>query len=78
MTDTALEIGAESPPEEVQKSKGTSTFSRVMRYSLVRLVMLFFTVVVGIYLTVLIANMGGMSIISAEGKSVRRFQWKSI
>ena len=59
MSDAALEIGVESPPEEVQKSKSTSTFSRVMRYSLVRLVMLFFTVVIGIYLTVLIANMGG-------------------
>jgi peptide/nickel transport system permease protein len=43
-----------------QKSKSTSsTFVRVMRYMGVRLVTLFLTVFVGVYLTVLIANMGG-------------------
>lgn len=59
MSDTALQIETDAPPEETEKSSATSTFSRVLRYSLVRLVMLFFTVVVGIYLTVLVANMGG-------------------
>jgi peptide/nickel transport system permease protein len=36
-----------------------STLSRVFKYTLVRLIALFATVVVGVYLTILIANMGG-------------------
>lgn len=36
-----------------------STFLRVARYTLVRLISLFITVVIGIYLTIWIANMGG-------------------
>jgi peptide/nickel transport system permease protein len=42
------------------KSKGsTSTATRVARFMGVRTITLFFTVVVGVYLTILIANMGG-------------------
>jgi peptide/nickel transport system permease protein len=41
------------------RSPSTSTFGRVARYSGLRLVTLFFTVVVGVYLTIMIANMGG-------------------
>lgn len=37
----------------------TSTFTRVARYTLVRTVVLLITVTVGVYLTILIANMGG-------------------
>lgn len=37
----------------------SSTFTRVARYVLVRTITLFFTVVIGVYLTILIANMGG-------------------
>jgi len=59
MADAALPIDTELQPEETESKKGSSAFSRVFRYSAVRLVMLFFTVVVGIYLTILIANMGG-------------------
>ncbi len=36
-----------------------STLSRVARYTVVRLLTLFITVVVGVYLTIMIANMGG-------------------
>ena len=43
----------------VKKSVGTSTFVRVSRYVIVRLLTLFVTVVIGIYLTIMIANMGG-------------------
>lgn len=43
----------------VKKSTRDSTFMRVSRYVLVRLVTLFVTVVIGIYLTIMIANMGG-------------------
>ncbi|MBO9369490.1 MAG: ABC transporter permease [Chloroflexi bacterium] len=36
-----------------------STFARLLRYTLVRGVTIFITVVIGVYLTVMIANMGG-------------------
>jgi len=53
---------AESASTEVvkkKKSPANSTFLRVIKYSGVRLVSLFITVVIGIYLTIMIANMGG-------------------
>jgi len=43
----------------VKSTSHTGSFTRVSRYVLVRLVVLFATVVVGIYLTIMIANMGG-------------------
>lgn len=42
-----------------KKSARASTFVRVSRYVAVRLLTLFATVVIGIYLTIVIANMGG-------------------
>lgn len=45
--------------EQAQPKKGTSTFSRVAKYTSVRVVMLFFTVATGVFLTIMIANMGG-------------------
>lgn len=47
-----------SPPA-VQKKKAAGTLGRVLKYSGVRLLSLFVTIVIGIYLTILIANMGG-------------------
>ncbi len=41
------------------KARRDSTFMRVARYVSVRLLTLFITVTIGIYLTILIANMGG-------------------
>src|SRR6186997_2283179 len=41
------------------KKVSNSAFGRIARYSLVRLVTMFITVVIGIYLTIMIANMGG-------------------
>ncbi len=38
---------------------GESTFMRLAKYTLMRTVVLFFTVVAGVYVTVIIANMGG-------------------
>ncbi len=50
----------QSAPELAKKVKGSSsTFSRVAKYTAVRVVTLFLTVVVGVFLTILIANMGG-------------------
>jgi peptide/nickel transport system permease protein len=43
----------------VKSSFASSTFARVAKYTGIRLVVLFLTVVVAIYLTILIANMGG-------------------
>lgn len=46
--------------EEAPKMKtGTDTFSRVAKYAIVRLIILFITVTIGVYLTIMIANMGG-------------------
>lgn len=52
---------AESVSPNIQKKKARTmgTVKRVLKYSGVRLISLFLTVVVGIYLTILIANMGG-------------------
>lgn len=50
-----------APPENLaaKRSIVNSSLLRITRYILVRLLTLFVTVVVGIYLTILIANMGG-------------------
>ena len=43
----------------VKKSSASSTFMRLLRYTALRLVTLAVTVTIGVYLTILIANMGG-------------------
>ncbi len=43
----------------IARKATVNTINRVARYTLVRLVTLFVTVVIGVYLTILIANMGG-------------------
>ena len=58
MGDAAVNVEMDAAPQEEEKA-GTSTFSRVARYTVGRLVALFLTVLVGVYLTILIANMGG-------------------
>jgi peptide/nickel transport system permease protein len=50
---------SQSGLKAITKHASSSTFLRVIRYTGLRLVTLFFTVVIGIYLTILIANMGG-------------------
>ncbi len=52
-------IGMRPDVEEKTRRSGSSALMRVVRYTLVRSVVLFITVVIGIYLTILIANMGG-------------------
>ena len=56
-TTAAVEAPVEAVPEK--KRSGSSTLLRVARYSAVRLATLLATVVVSVYLTILIANMGG-------------------
>jgi peptide/nickel transport system permease protein len=56
----AVEAAQPKPaPEVMKKPAVNSTFVRVARYTVVRLFTLFVTVMIGIYLTILIANMGG-------------------
>lgn len=50
---------AQQPIKPIIKKKSSSTFTRVVQYSLIRLLTLFVTIVIGIYLTIMIANMGG-------------------
>ena len=50
---------AQSGAEGTKERGSESTFSRVAKYTAVRLVLISITVVIGIYLTILIANMGG-------------------
>jgi peptide/nickel transport system permease protein len=56
-----MAVVAQPPLEKavIKKVHRDSTFIRVSRYVLMRLLTLFVTVVIGIYLTILIANMGG-------------------
>jgi peptide/nickel transport system permease protein len=53
------EIQSEPAPEVIKKPVSNSTFVRVIRYSLVRLMTLFVTVVIAVYLTIMIVNLGG-------------------
>ena len=46
-------------PDAAPKKKPQSTFNRIARYTVVRLITLFLTVVVGVFLTIMIGNMGG-------------------
>ena len=57
MTDAALPLqpGAES----AESPQAQTTLARVVQYTGLRLIALFFTVLIGVYLTILIANMGG-------------------
>jgi peptide/nickel transport system permease protein len=57
-----MTVASEATPQSAEPKKssaGTSTLSRVARYTALRLVTLFVTVVIGVYLTIMIANMGG-------------------
>ena len=54
-----MEAGSQAGSPIVKKSFASSTFTRVVKYTGVRLVVLFITVAIAIYLTILIANMGG-------------------
>ena len=54
ITQTDLERTATKP-----KPRAASAFQRVLKYSIMRLASLFFSVIVAIFLTIIIANMGG-------------------
>jgi len=52
-------ISSEPDSPSEGKTRKNSTFIRVFKYSLLRLVSMTITVTIGVYLTILIANMGG-------------------
>jgi peptide/nickel transport system permease protein len=49
----------ESQPQTSLQKKSTNSFIRILRYSVVRLLSLLFSLVIAIFLTIMIANMGG-------------------
>lgn len=52
-------LAVEGAPAPRRWSWGTSALGRVLKYTAARAALLSFTVIVGVYLTILIANMGG-------------------
>jgi len=56
---TPASVPEATPKEEKKKRSSVSTLSRVGRYTIVRILTLGITVLIGLYLTILIANMGG-------------------
>jgi peptide/nickel transport system permease protein len=54
-----MTVESQVSSKEIDQTKFKSTFGRVFWYVVLRLLTLFATVVVGIYLTIMIANMGG-------------------
>src|SRR5688572_22269408 len=61
-SEVTMAVATRTPSENPAMRKDaphTGTFARVSRYVLVRLLVLFATVVIGVYLTIMIANMGG-------------------
>ena len=58
MTSETIVSSEPAPPSE-GKTRTNSTFIRVFRYSLLRLASMMGTVTIAVYLTILIANMGG-------------------
>ncbi len=46
-------------PSSIQKRAASNTFSRLAKYTLVKILTLGVTIVIGVYITIIIANMGG-------------------
>ena len=59
MSQATLPLSSDAAAEAANTASRNSTLSRVLRYSFFRSLALFATVVVGVYLTIIIANMGG-------------------
>lgn len=56
----ALESQASEPGQELEpRQRSSSTFERIAKYTIVKIVMLFLTVGIAVYLTIMIANLGG-------------------
>jgi peptide/nickel transport system permease protein len=58
MAETSMPLGTDAAKAAARRA-GTSSLVRIARYTVTRTIALFITVVIGVYLTILIANMGG-------------------
>ena len=58
MTSTEIDLTGVAETQ-VKRSSSSNSLTRVLKYSAFKLIALMLTVTVGVYLTVLIANMGG-------------------
>ena len=74
MTDAALPLQPDAASAE--KSKTQSTLARVVQYTGLRMVALFFTILIGVYLTILLANMGGY--VDQIRKTISVNKWRSL
>jgi peptide/nickel transport system permease protein len=77
MGEATIPMNEQAVTPEKKKS-GSSTLSRAARYTTVRLITLFLTVVVAVYLTILIANMGGYVDEILRGQIQERVQMELI
>ncbi|MYJ77348.1 MAG: ABC transporter permease, partial [Caldilineaceae bacterium SB0670_bin_27] len=57
MTDAALPLQPDAA--SVERPKSQSTLSRVVQYTGLRMIAMPITIMIGVYLTIIIANMGG-------------------
>ncbi|MDE0141570.1 MAG: ABC transporter permease [Caldilineaceae bacterium] len=57
MTDAALPLQPDAA--SVERPKSQSTLSRVVQYTGLRMIAMLITIMIGVYLTIIIANMGG-------------------
>jgi peptide/nickel transport system permease protein len=59
MAEASPPVSTPAGPEVKKSTSNTSTFVRVAKYTVIRVITLAVTVLIGLYLTILIANMGG-------------------
>jgi len=59
MTEVAQSPTTGPTPSSIQRSARISGFKRLARYTGIKFITLLFTIVIGVYLTIIIANMGG-------------------
>jgi hypothetical protein len=52
-------LSSQDPQEDVRTHGASNTFTRLAKYAIVKAVSLFLAVMVGLYLTILIVNLGG-------------------
>jgi peptide/nickel transport system permease protein len=73
----AVAAQTQSTDAQLRRSAAAGTFARVMRYTAVRTLVLFVTVVISIYLTIVIANMGGYVDTIIKGEIVENITLKA-
>jgi peptide/nickel transport system permease protein len=59
MSEATVPLDTTQLEAQIKRKATANTLSRILRYTAVRVVVLFITVVIAVYLTIMIANMGG-------------------